>query len=60
MANFQEFKKIKAGQKIQLLKLKDSFKQNVTITENDTDKKILYIDSEAIGYEEIKFIDIKS
>jgi hypothetical protein len=58
MANFQEFKKLKVGQKIHLLKLKYSEKQNVTITENDADKKLLYIDSEAISYTDIVFLDI--
>ena len=58
MANFSEFKKLHSGQRIILLELKDSYKQNVFVTENDQDKKILYVDDNPINYSDIKFLDI--
>jgi hypothetical protein len=58
MTNFSEFKKLYSGQRIILLELKDSYKQNVFVTENDQDKKILYVDDNPINYSDIKFLDI--
>jgi hypothetical protein len=58
MTNFSEFKKLYSGQRIILLELKDSYKQNVFVTENDRDKKILYVDDNPINYSDIKFLDI--
>lgn len=58
MTDFKEFKELRVGQRIILLELKDSYKQNVFVTENDQDKKILYIDDNPIYYSDIKFLDI--
>jgi len=58
MTDFKEFKELRVGQRIILLELEDSYKQNVFVTENDQDKKILYIDDNPINYSDIKFLDI--
>lgn len=58
MTTFKEFKLLKKYQHIILLELKESFKQNVVVTDNDTDGKRLFIDNEPIGYEEIKQIKL--
>jgi hypothetical protein len=58
MTDFKEFKELRVGQRIILLELEDSYKQNVFVTENDQDKKILYVDDNPINYSDIKFLDI--
>ena len=58
MTKFSEFKELRTGQRIMLLELEDSYKQNVFVTENDQDKKILYVDDNPIYYSDIKFLDI--
>ena len=57
---FKKLRELKPYDKIKLMELKTSFKQNVTVIENDTDKKILTIEVdgvlENVNYSEIKNI----
>ena len=57
---FQQLKKLQQNDKISLLELKESFKQNVTIIDNDTDKKLLLIEcdnvKQSLCYSQIKSI----
>lgn len=57
---FQQLKKLQQNDKINLLELKESYKQNVTIIDNDTDKKLLLIEcngtKQSLCYSQIKSI----
>lgn len=57
---FKKLRELKPYDKIKLMELKTSFKQNVAVIENDTDKKILTIEVdgvlENVNYSEIKNI----
>jgi hypothetical protein len=57
---FKKLKELKPQDKIKLMELKTSFKQNVTVIENDLDKKILTIEVdgvlENVDYSQIKKI----
>lgn len=61
--SFQKLKKLQQNDKINLLELKESYKQNVTIIDNDTDKKLLLIEcdnrQESLCYSQIKSISCK-
>jgi hypothetical protein len=57
---FKKLRELKPQDKIKLMELKTSFKQNVTVIENDLDKKILTIEVdgvlENVDYSQIKKI----
>jgi hypothetical protein len=57
---FKRLIELKPYDKIKLMELKTSFKQNVTVIENDLDKKILTIEVdgvlENVDYSQIKKI----
>jgi hypothetical protein len=57
---FKKLRELKPQDKIKLMELKTSFKQNVTVIENDSDKKILTIEVdgvlENVDYSQIKKI----
>lgn len=58
--SFEKLKQLQQDDKINLLELTTSFKQNVTIIDNDTDKKLLLIECEgtkqSLCYSQIKAI----
>jgi hypothetical protein len=55
---FKRLIELKPYDKIKLMELKTSFKQNVTVIENDSDKKILTIEVDGI-LENVDYSQIK-
>jgi hypothetical protein len=55
---FKKLRELKPHDKIKLMELKTSFKQNVTVIENDLDKKILTIEVDGI-LENVDYSQIK-
>jgi hypothetical protein len=55
---FKKLRELKPQDKIKLMELKTSFKQNVTVIENDSDKKILTIEVDGI-LENVDYSQIK-
>lgn len=56
---FKKLRELKPYNKIKLMELKTSFKQNVTVIENDTDKKILTIEVDGV-LENVDYSQIKN
>ena len=55
---FKRLIELKPYDKIKLMELKTSFKQNVTVIDNDSDKKILTIEVDGI-LENVDYSQIK-
>jgi hypothetical protein len=56
---FKRLIELKPYDKIKLMELKTSFKQNVTVIENDSDKKILTIEVDGV-LENVDYSQIKN
>lgn len=56
---FEKLRELKPQDKIKLMELKTSFKQNVTVIKNDADKKMLTIEVDGV-LENVDYSQIKN